>query len=380
MTTITAPPGLHGVAVADTSIGDVRGDEGFFHYRQYDATELARHRRYADVVQLVLDGALPAAGDHTAAARLAAGRALPAAVLPALAAIAAAPGDTTTHLRAAWPLVAGALGVRPLLDTGAPERARLAWAFAAVAPTLAAALHRLAGGLAPLDPDPELDTAADYVRMATGRRADAAHARALEQYLILTVDHGFNASTFTARVIASTGADLGAAVAGALGALAGPLHGGAPSRTLEAIDAIGTPAAAEHWVRAEVAAGRRIMGFGHAVYRTVDPRSELLRDVVVGLGGTAVERAIGIESEVVRTLRALKPDRPLYANVELYAAVLMEACGLPRTMFTPTFASSRTVSWCAHALEQTEAAKLIRPSARYVGPVPPVPVPVPVSA
>ena len=375
MTTIIAPRGLNGVVVAETAIGDVRGDEGFFHYRQYDATELARRRSYADVVALILDGLLPRPGDEAAAARLAAGRALPASVVPALRAVAAAPGDTATHLRASWPLVAAALGARPLLDTEPDERLRLSWALSAAAPTLAAALHRLATGAEPLDPDPSLDVATDYVRMVTGCTPDAAHARAIEQYLILTIDHGFNASTFTGRVIASTGADLGAVVAGALGALTGPLHGGAPSRTLEAIDAIGAPDAAEAWVRAEVTAGRRVMGFGHAVYRTIDPRSELLRSVAVALGGPVIERAIGVEGEVVSTLRSLKPDRPLYANVELYAAVVMEACGLPRSMFTPTFATSRLVSWCAHALEQAGDAKLIRPSARYVGPEPPVAVP-----
>lgn len=366
-TTMHAPRGLAGVTVADTAIGDVRGDEGFFHYRQHDATALARHRTYAEVCALILDGELPADGGAEAARRLAE-RTLPAGLEGALAAIARAPGDTSAHLRAAWPLVAGALGCRPLLDTDESLRRDQAWAFAALAPTLAATLHRLARGDAAPTPDPALDPAADLLRMATGRTPDAAHARALEQYLILTVDHGFNASTFTARVIASTGADLGAVVGGALGALTGPLHGGAPSRTLEALDAIGSADRAEAWVRAEVAAGRRIMGFGHAVYRTVDPRSELLRAVAESLGGPVIEQAMGIEREVVRTLRTLKPDRPLYANVELYAAVTMEACGLPRSMFTPTFATSRLVSWCAHAEEQVRDGKLIRPSARYVGP------------
>ena len=376
MTTLIAPRGLAGVAVADTTIGDVRGEQGFFHYRQYDATELARTRTYADVCALVLDGALPAGDDTTAVVRLADGRVLPRDAMPTLVAIAASPGDTATHLRAAWPVVAAAIGIGPLLDTDPATRHEHAWALAALAPTLAATLHRLARGEAAPTPDPALDVATDYLRMVTGARPPAAHARAIEQYLMLTMDHGFNASTFTARVIASTGADLGAVVAGALGALTGPLHGGSPARTLDALDAIGDAANAEQWVRRETAAGRRIMGFGHAVYRTLDPRSELLRSVALELGGPVIERAIDIEREVVRTLHELKPDRPLLANVELYAAVVMEACGLPRTMFTPTFATSRMVSWCAHALEQAADGKLIRPSARYVGPEPPVPVPV----
>ncbi|MFP5489840.1 MAG: citrate/2-methylcitrate synthase, partial [Acidimicrobiia bacterium] len=196
------------------------------------------------------------------------------------------------------------------------------------------------------------------------------HVRALEQYLVLTIDHGFNASTFTGRVVASTGADLVDVICAALGALAGPLHGGAPSRALDALDAIGTPDRAADWVRGEVAAGRRIMGFGHAVYRAPDPRSSLLRTVAEQLGGPLVERAIAIEAEILTTLAELKPDRPLPSNVEFYAGVIMEAVGLPRPMFTPTFAVSRTVGWVTHALEQAAAGKLIRPTARYVGPEP----------
>ena len=186
--------------------------------------------------------------------------------------------------------------------------------------------------------------------------------------MILTIDHGFNASTFTARVVASTGADPVDAVCAALGALAGPLHGGAPSRALDALDEIGTVDAAADWVRGEVAAGRRIMGFGHAVYRAPDPRSALLREVAERLGGHLVEFATAVEAEVLVTLAELKPGRPLPSNVEFYAGVVMETAGLPRSMFTPTFAVSRTVGWCAHIVEQAAAAKLIRPSSRYVGP------------
>ncbi len=171
-------------------------------------------------------------------------------------------------------------------------------------------------------------------------------------------------------MVASTGASIVDVVCAAIGALAGPLHGGAPSRALDALDAIGSPERAADWVRNEVVAGRRIMGFGHAVYRAPDPRSSLLRQVAGELGGELVERAMAIEAEILTTLAELKPDRPLPSNVEFYAGVIMATVGLPRTMFTPTFAVSRTVGWCAHALEQAAAAKLIRPSARYVGPSP----------
>ena len=152
--------------------------------------------------------------------------------------------------------------------------------------------------------------------------------------------------------------------------MAGPLHGGAPSRALDAVDAIGDPEHAAAYVRAEVAAGRRIMGFGHAVYRAPDPRSGLLREVAASLGGPLVEQAMAIEVEILTTLAELKPDRPLPSNVEFYAGVIMETVGLPRSMFTPTFAVSRIVGWVAHALEQAAAGKLIRPAARYVGPQP----------
>src|SRR5262245_7505701 len=179
--------------------------------------------------------------------------------------------------------------------------------------------------------------------MVTGSRPTAAATRALEQYLILTIDHGFNASTFAARVVASTGADLASVVNAALGALAGPLHGGAPSRALDTLDAIGDPADTERWVRAELAAGRRIMGFGHAVYRHVDPRSALLREIAMGLGGELVDRAVEVEARVLAALRRAKPDRALPSNVVFFAGVIMAAAGLPPAMFTPTFAVSRTI-------------------------------------
>ncbi|MBP7595956.1 MAG: citrate synthase, partial [Candidatus Microthrix sp.] len=212
--------------------------------------------------------------------------------------------------------------------------------------------------------------AASYLYETTGVVPTPVDARAVEQYLILTLDHGFNASTFTARVVASTGADVADAVSAALGALAGPLHGGAPSRALDALDQIGDPQRAADWVRGEVATGRRIMGFGHAVYRASDPRSGLLREVAERLGGPLVERAVAIEAEILVTLAELKPGRPLPSNVEFYAGVVMETAGLPRDMFTPTFAVSRTAGWCAHIVEQAAAGKLIRPSSRYIGPPP----------
>jgi citrate synthase len=207
---------------------------------------------------------------------------------------------------------------------------------------------------------------ADYLERVTGREPDARSIRALSAYLIATLDHGFNASTFTTRVIASTGADMASCIVGGLGALSGPLHGGAPSRALDALDAVGTPADIEPFIRAELAAGRRLMGFGHAVYRTVDPRSRLMKQVALDFGGPRVALAVEYEETAQRLLAEYKPGRDLHTNVEFYAAVVLEQCGIPREMFTPTFAMSRIVGWSAHVLEQAREEKIIRPSSRYV--------------
>jgi citrate synthase len=170
---------------------------------------------------------------------------------------------------------------------------------------------------------------------------------------------------------------MGAAVVGALGALAGPLHGGAPGRVWEMLDQIGSPERAEAWLRARLDRGERLMGFGHAVYRTEDPRSRLLREIAMGLGGPRVDLAIAVEDRALSLLRELRPGHELYTNVEFYASVVLEAVGLPPELFTPTFAVSRVVGWTAHVMEQLADPRIVRPSARYVGPEPPVPVPSP---
>jgi citrate synthase len=237
------------------------------------------------------------------------------------------------------------------------------------------ALHRLGRGLDPVEPDPDLGYGENYLWMLTGERPDADRARAVEQYQILTIDHGFNASTFTARVITSTGADLAGAVTGGIAALSGPLHGGAPSRALDLLDAIGTPDNARPYLVDAVTRGDKIMGFGHRVYKTTDPRSEFLRDVAERIGAAKVGFATEVERTVVDVLAELKPGRNLYANVEFYAGVVMQDVGLPPELFSPTFASSRVIGWCANILEQAADNRIIRPSARYVGPPPPQPVP-----
>jgi citrate synthase len=366
---IDVPQGLNGVVAADTTIGAVDGDRGFFHYGPHDATMLARTRTFEDVWFLIRNGRLPDPDESIEFRRETAGlRVIPTALEPVIAAAASTDASMLSKLRSVLSVAARPLGLTPVIDVDDAARREQSLRLAALVPSLLAALHRVGAGLLPVDPDPSLGHAASYLHQVTGVVPVPVDARAVEQYMILTIDHGFNASTFTARVVASTGADPADAVCAALGALAGPLHGGAPSRALDALDEIGTVDAAADWVRGEVAAGRRIMGFGHAVYRAPDPRSALLREVAERLGGDLVALATAIEAEILVTLAELKPGRPLPSNVEFYAGVVMETAGLPRTMFTPTFAVSRTVGWCAHIVEQAAAAKLIRPSSRYVGP------------
>jgi citrate synthase len=375
---VEVPRGLEGVAVAETEIGDVRGTEGFYHYRQYNAIELAENRTLEDVWYLLYNGKLPTKSEREEfLEEIRPLRAVPdeaKELLPSIARL----GDhfiPLDALRTALSVLASSLDSRPWLDVEPDELRRQALQICAVVPTLIMSLYRLREGHDAVDPHPELPYAANYLYMLKGEVPEAEHARAVEQYLISTIDHGFNASTFTARVIASTGADLGSAVVGAIGALSGPLHGGAPSRALDMLDQIGTPDKTDEWLRDAVKSGKRLMGFGHRVYKTDDPRSVMLRGVAERLGGEKVDFAKHVEKRAVAILEELKPGRKLYANVEFYAGQVMESCGLPNTLFTPTFASSRVIGWTAHILEQASDNRLIRPSARYVGPEPPQPLP-----
>lgn len=374
------PRGLAGVVVTDTALGDVRGREGFYHYRQYSAIELAQTRGFEDVWYLMFHGELPdraAAADF--AARTAGLRALPADVTEALPAIAraGAVSGPLAGLRTALSLLGASGGYRPVYDLDADRRRADALAACAAVPTILTALQRLGEGLEPVEPREDLPYAANYLYMLTGTEPEPDRVRAVEQYLISTVDHGFNASTFTARVVASTGADLAACLVAAVGALSGPLHGGAPSRALDTLDAIGTPDRIDGWIREQVLSGRRIMGFGHPVYRTEDPRSRMLKSIAQGFGGPLVDFAVEVEQQVEAILAELKPGRELHTNVEFYAGVVMELCGLPRAMFTPTFCAARVIGWSANILEQAEDSKIIRPAARYIGTPPPQPVPAP---
>jgi citrate synthase len=365
------PRGLAGVAVTSTSVGDVRGEEGFYHYRQYDACELARTQTFEDVWRLMIDGALPANDEERAAfaAEVAAQRGLPASTSGLIERLAGL-GSPDAEVRSAMAAIGAARQLPPIVDVSRGDQRAEAIALAAMLPTVVAALHRRRLGLEPIEPDPGLPVVADYLRQLHGTPAPAAQVRALEQYLISTVDHGFNASTFTARVVASTGADMAAAIVAALGALSGPRHGGAPSRVLDMFDAIGTPDRARDWVTAQLDADRRISGFGHAVYRSKDPRSELLSEIAHRLDGGRVEMAANVEGIVLDELARRHPERRLVTNVEFWASVVLEESTVPRELFTSTFAVARIVGWTANILEQAEDTKIIRPAAHYVGPEP----------
>jgi len=373
-----APAGLAGVSVARTGVSDVLGRHGFYHYRGYNAVDIARRGRVEDAWHLLLRGELPTAEQREEFAReTAALRELPdgvAELLPAIARLS--PPGSLASLRTAVSAAAQAMGCQPWTDQSDAETARQAARLSAIMPVLAAQLFRLASGQDVVQPRSDLSYSANYLYMITGAVPDERSRYAVERYLMLTIDHGFNNSTFTSRVIASSGADLGAIVSGALGALSGPFHGGAPARVFDMLDAIGTPDNAEPWLRRAIERGDKLMGFGHRIYKTVDPRSQLLHEVARELASPRVEFSELVEQTAVRLLAELKPGRELYANVEFYAGVVLEAAGLPREMFTATFACSRIIGWMANVLEQIDDNRIFRPLAHYDGPAAPREFPV----
>ena len=367
-----APPGLKGLIVAETRIGGVRGQEGFFHYRSYDATEVARTRPFEDVVQLLLHGRLPPPGDASMQSRLGVARRLEEPIRTLVDALTRQGHEPLVVLRG---VLSTCLRPTPTLDLDAQAIADEVVRAIGMAPTVLARSHRIRRGASVLEPDPDRTHVSDYLRMLTGRVPPPDQSVAVERYMSLTADHGFNASTFTTRVIASTGASVGGALSGALAALSGPLHGGAPARVLDMLEEIGDPEAAYRWAIARLEGGRVIMGFGHAVYRTGDPRSAALREAALAIGGDIVARAAAIEEQILGALRAFKPHATIVTNVEYWAAIVLHLAGVPQELFTPTFAASRLVGWGAHLMEQSSNNKIIRPSARYVGPAAPAPLP-----
>ncbi|WP_423456453.1 citrate/2-methylcitrate synthase [Ottowia sp. VDI28] len=372
-TFIQAPAGLKNVIVADTEIGDVLGQQGFYHYRGRNAVSVAAHYSFEQAAYLVLHGSLPEAGSEELqdfAARLGQYRVMAPAMEALVRSLATPSANPLQVLRTVVSALGVSEGMRPMYDLPEQDRYEDVLRMAAVAPTVLAAAYRVAQGQEPIAADPLLPHATDYLRMVSGTMPNQQDARAVEQYLVTTIDHGFNASTFTARVVASTGSDVASCIGAAIGSFLGPLHGGAPDRALQALDEVGDIANTTDWVRRQIAEGRRIMGFGHAVYRTHDPRAVFLRRLAAAYEDPLVARAAALEAAIEAALAELKPGRQLYANVEFYAGVVMALAGLKPELFTPTFCVARIMGWGANVLEQARDPKIIRPSARYIGPAP----------
>ena len=253
------------------------------------------------------------------------------------------------------------------MENGLSHEAAIVGAF----PVIAGALVQRASGGEPIAPDPAASHAADTLSMMLGRKPDAREVAALDAYLVTVCDHGMNASTFTTRVVASTQADLFAAVTAGYCALTGPLHGGAPEPVLEMLDAIGTAERIKPWVEGALSRGERLMGFGHRIYRVRDPRADVLKGAIERLaGGGGLPFAGEVEAYIRQALRRKNPDRPLDTNVEFFTAILLDALTIPRQAFTPIFAVARAAGWTAHAREQQRTGRLIRPSSAYIGPMP----------
>ena len=356
--------GLEDVIVAETALSLVDGAGGRLVVRGHLIEALAA-LRFEDMCGLLWDGALPAPARSEAIRRgLAEGRAAAHAQLARCSAVL----DGEDAMEA---LRAGLASLRALDET--PERTccRLAGAIA----VFLAAWHRGRLGLAPIAPDHARAHADDLLRLLSGNAAPAPIVRGLDSYLVTVAEHGMNASTFTARVVASTRSDLVSACVAALGSLEGPLHGGAPGPVLDMLDAIGSAENATHWLRSELAAGRRIMGLGHRVYRVRDPRACVLERALAtleseGVASRYLALARAVEGAAVDVLDTHRPERKLRTNVEFYTAVLLDVLGIPRTLFTPIFAAGRCAGWLAHIAEERAVDRLIRPRQRYVGPLP----------
>jgi citrate synthase len=352
--------GLEGIVAAETVLSDVDGAAGRLVIRGRDVAALAAGSTFEDAAALLFDGFfedLPDLNRRLGQAR--------AAVFVALPPLDAA-------LLALEPIEAVRALIARLPDGEDTPRALALLAAPAV---LTPAVLRARQGLDPITPDPASGHAADILRMI-GAPFGPAQARALDAYLCTVIDHGLNASTFAARVVASTRAGLTSAVLAGVSALKGPLHGGAPGPVIAMLDEIGAPGRAEAWLESALARKERLMGFGHRIYRVRDPRADALKGALIALGRAGggdpgrLALAEAVEKAALALLRRAKPDRPLDVNVEFYTALLLEALGFPPEAFTCVFAMSRTAGWIAHAREQIQQGRLIRPQSLYIGPPP----------
>ena len=359
-------PGLEGIVAAQTRLSHVDGDAGELVIAGFPVEALAARANFEEVAYLLWHDALP--NRHQLAdlkASLAAQRRLPTITLEVLRAAAQARQPVMDALR----MAAGTL------SPAEPDAAGLTTEIGLLArmPVIVAAYWRLLHGQTPVAPRADLGEAANYLYMLFGAEPTAERVRGLETYLNTVVDHGLNASTFTARVIISTGSDLVSALVGAIGALKGPLHGGAPGPALDMVFEIGESQRAEPYLRAKLERHERLMGFGHRVYRVRDPRADVLGAAAERLYRRAGDMALyelarSVEATALALLAEYQPGRSLQTNVEYYTALLLHGLGLPTELFTPTFAVSRTAGWIAHSLEQRQQSRLIRPQSEYIGP------------
>lgn len=362
-TSNTFAPGLEGVVATRTRLSMVDGEAGRLVIAGFPVEDFANRASFEETLYLLWNDALP---DEEQLAGLkgdlAASRALPEVTMDLLAAAAAGRVPAMDALR----MASGTLG------TGEGGDREDALQIVAAFPTIVAAYWRLSQGREPVEPDPELSHAANYLYMLSGEVPSAERVRALETYLNAVSDHGMNASTFAARVIVSTRSDVVSAVTGAVGALKGPLHGGAPGPALDVVFEIGDAERAEPYLRAKLESGERLMGFGHRIYKARDPRADVLAAAAERLYAIDADKdlyrlAIAVEETAVRLLEEYKPGRNLYTNVEYYTALVLHGLGLPTDLFTPTFTASRVAGWTAHCFEQRELDRIIRPQSEYAG-------------
>jgi citrate synthase len=352
----TVSSGLEGVVAAATRLSLVDGERGQLVIAGMRLEQLAA-RPFEDVVAELWSAAGVASPPRVAAVPL------PAATLALLRDAASRRADPMDALR----MAAGTLAARDDLDAARQLVGSL--------PAIVAAYTRLMRGAEPLPPRSDLSLAANYLYMLTGAEPHAELVRGLDTYLATVSDHGLNASTFTARVIVSTGSDFVSAATGAIGALKGPLHGGAPGPALDMVFEIGDASRAEAVLRDKLARGERLMGFGHRVYKVRDPRADVLAAAAARMFARAgdaklYDLACAVEGTALRLLDELKPGRRLRTNVEFYTALLLHGLGLDTALFTPTFAIGRIAGWTAHCFEQRAEGRLIRPQSVYVGRMP----------
>jgi citrate synthase len=370
MASTVVNPGLEGIVVGETVLSNVEGEVGRLTYRGYDINDLAENASYEEVVHLLLFGELPTHVQLTdLKKRLAARRALPAGVLAIMHAI---PRD-------AWPMDVLRTGVSaiahfvPHRPDGSHETSvDTAIDLIAKFPTIVAAWDRMRRRLEPIAPDPKLETAANFLYMRTGEMPIAEAEDALDTYLVLLADHSYNASTFSARVTASTGADIYCSITAAVATLAGDLHGGAPSKVMTMLEEIGLPEKAEPYVRELLGRGQKIMGMGHREYKIRDPRAAQLERMAKNLTEKSHTKwyliARALEDASDKVLQEVKPGKRIYANVEFYTAPTLSSLEIPSDEFTCMFACGRIAGWSSHVLEQFSHNRLIRPQATYVGP------------